>query len=108
MSPLRRKRTEEATAPATVGNPPTPIAEAAPRQPVRGAGQVMRMRARPTTGIPALAVTVSDDTGSVIVVWTGRRSLGGLALGRRVQIEGVAMRRGDTLEFTNPAYTLLP
>jgi hypothetical protein len=68
----------------------------------------MRMRARPTTGIPALAVTVSDDTGSVIVVWTGRRSLGGLALGRRVQIEGVAMRRGDTLEFTNPAYTLLP
>lgn len=66
------------------------------------------MRARPITGVPALSVTVADDTGSVIVVWTGRRAIGGITLGRHVVIEGVGCQVGDRLEFTNPTYTLLP
>jgi hypothetical protein len=83
-----------------------PIAQAAPRTPIRVRGQITRMRARPTSGLPALAVSVADDTGTVTAVWTGRRSLGGVSLGRTVVIEGVAVQRGDHLEFTNPAYTL--
>ena len=71
-------------------------------------GQVTRMTARPTSGQPALAVTVSDDTGTVTAVWTGRRSIGGITLGRRIAIKGIAMPRGSHLEFTNPSYTLLP
>ncbi len=65
------------------------------------------MRARPTDGLPALAVTISDDSGTAVAVWTGRRSIGGVALGRGLVIEGVAIRRGEQLEFTNPEYTLL-
>lgn len=71
-------------------------------------GQVVRMRARPTEGVPSLVVSIADDTGSVTAVWTGRRAIGGITLGRRVRIEGVGARLGDRLEFTNPAYTLLP
>ena len=67
-----------------------------------------RMRARPTSGEPSLAVTVTDATGSVTAVWTGRRAIGGITLGRRLIIDGVATRTGTRLEFTNPTYTLLP
>lgn len=70
-------------------------------------GQVIRMRALPPQRIPALVVTIRDDTGSARVVWTGRRSIGGVTLGRRVRIEGVGRRTGDHLEFTNPDYLLL-
>ena len=71
-------------------------------------GQVVRMRARPTSGRPALAVTIADTTGSITAVWTGRRAIGGVTLGRRLRLEGVAANVGHGLEFTNPAYTLLP
>jgi hypothetical protein len=84
-----------------------PIADAPARRYVRVSGQVTRMRARPTTGLPALAVSISDDSGTAVAVWTGRRSIGGVALGRRLVVEGVAVRRGAQLEFMNPEYTLL-
>jgi hypothetical protein len=53
-------------------------------------------------------VTISDETATVTAVWTGRREIGGVTLGRRIAISGVAVRRGDHLEFKNPDYTLLP
>ncbi len=104
---LRRKHRESRQAPAhdVVG---TPIGEAQPRQRVCVVGKVTRMTARPTSGQPALAVSISDDTGTVTAVWTGRREIGGITLGRRVAIDGVPVRRADHLEFTNPGYTLLP
>jgi hypothetical protein len=85
-----------------------PIGGAADRQHIRVAGQVTRMRARPTAGLPALAVSINDGTGTVTAVWTGRRSIGGVTLGRSLVLEGVAVRKGGALEFLNPAYTLLP
>lgn len=84
------------------------IADMQARQYVCVSGKVTRMTARPTSGQPALAVMVSDDTGTVTAVWTGRRSIGGITLGRRIAIKGIAVARGTKLEFTNPSYTLLP
>ena len=86
----------------------TPIAQAQARQHVRVCGKVTRMTARPTAGQPALAVSISDDTGTVTAVWTGRRQIGGITLGRRVAIDGVPVPHGAYLEFTNPRYTLMP
>ena len=82
------------------------IADAGPRRPVRVRGQITRMKARPTSGLPSLAVSIADDTGSVTAVWTGRRSIGGISLGRTIVIEGVAVQHGDHLEFNNPTYEL--
>lgn len=84
------------------------IADMQPRQYVCVCGKVTRMTARPTSGQPALAVMVTDDTGTVTAVWTGRRSIGGITLGRRIAVRGVALAHGAKLEFTNPSYTLLP
>lgn len=85
----------------------TAIADTPQRKYVTVSGKVTRMTARPTSGQPALAVMVSDDTGTVTAVWTGRRAIGGITLGRRVAIQGVALMHAGHLEFTNPRYTLL-
>jgi len=106
MGILRRRRATS-DGPVPADRSIVTIADAPPRRNVRVCGQVTRMRARPTSGLPALAVSISDDSGTAIAVWTGRRAIGGVALGRRLVIEGVATRRGDQLEFMNPEYTLL-
>jgi hypothetical protein len=103
---LRRRGTKRSNAGPTDPSI-VPIATAPARHLVRVCGQVIRMRTRPTGGLPALAVSISDDSGTAVAVWTGRRSIGAITLGRRLVIEGVAVRSGDHLEFTNPAYTLL-
>ena len=114
MSFLNRKRDSEKAAAAALSSTKfvapiaTPIADITPRCQVVVCGRVTRMTARPTTGQPALAVTITDDTGTATAVWTGRRAIGGVTLGRRLVVEGVAMLHGSSIEFTNPGYTLLP
>ena len=49
------------------------IASLEPRRHVRVKGQIFQLKTRPSQGMPALEVTVIDDTGSVTVVWSGRR-----------------------------------
>jgi hypothetical protein len=107
MALLRRKRddqqVEPVPAPASI-----PMCDAVPRERVCVSGKVVRMTARPTSGQPALAVSISDETATDTAVWTGRREIGGITLGRKIAISGVPVLRGDHLEFTNPNYTLLP
>jgi hypothetical protein len=99
----RQPCAEPATDASVVG-----IAAAPSRTPVRVCGQITRMQARPTSGLPTLVVSLSDATGTATAVWTGRRAIGGITLGRTLVIEGVAVQRRSGLEFTNPAYTLSP
>ena len=108
MALLKRKQRDNAPTQETAEIRGTPCGEIAPRQRVCVVGKVIRMTARPTSGQPALAVSIADDTGTVTAVWTGRREIGGITLGRRLAIEGVPVLHGDHLEFTNPGYTLLP
>jgi hypothetical protein len=105
---LRRKLREDQSVDTGCEPLATLIADTQPRQRVCVCGKVTRMTARPTAGQPALAVSISDDTGTVTALWTGRREIGGITLGRRLAIDGVPVMRGDHLEFTNPGYTLLP
>jgi hypothetical protein len=107
MALLRRKQQDQTSIETVAPPPSTPIAETQPRQRVCVCGKVIRMTARPTGGQPALAITISDDTGIVTAVWTGRREIGGVTLGRNIAISGVPVQHGDHLEFTNPGYTLL-
>jgi len=83
------------------------IATIEPRRHVRVKGQIFKLKTRPSQGMPALEVTLIDDTGSVTVVWSGRRSIGGVGLGRRIIVEGVPMKGPRGLTFTNPSYELL-
>ena len=99
-----RNRNGAAVDPGTDGT--TPIAAVRARSHVRVLGQVSRTRTKPARGIPSLCVQVNDGTGTVLAVWTGRRSIGGVELGRTILVEGVATDTPDGLTFLNPVYEL--
>ena len=105
MGIFRRGARDEAQFPAPADT--APIGSAGPRRHIRVCGEVSRLRVTPARGVPSLCVQVSDGTGTVVAVWTGRRSLGGVSLGRRIILEGVAAESPDGLTFMNPAYELL-
>jgi RecG-like helicase len=86
----------------------TSIGEVPRRTPVRMCGEVTRQKIVPRAGSPVMELTVSDGTGDVIVIFTGRRSISGLSHGRGVRLQGVAHEEHGRLVMLNPAYTLLP
>jgi DNA/RNA endonuclease YhcR with UshA esterase domain len=104
MALFRRKNAETAPQEAVHG---IPMAEVPLRTPVIVCGKVTRMRTRPAHGVPALVVTLRDDTGFVTAIWTGRRTIGGIALGRTISLEGVCTKASDGATFMNPEYTLI-
>lgn len=84
-----------------------PIGEAPLRVPVRLGGEVQETRVVPRAGSPSLEVTLTDGTGRAVAVFTGRKKMHGLSLGRGVLVEGVARLDRNHLVLLNPAYTLL-
>jgi hypothetical protein len=86
----------------------TPMGDAAPRIPIRVAGEVKEARVLPLPDSRALHVIVDDGTGRVEAVFSGRRRIGGLSLGRGVVLEGVGHEARGRLVLLNPAYNLLP
>jgi len=63
---------------------------------------------RPVGGVPALEADLFDGTGSVDVVWLGRRRIAGIDPGTKLVVEGrIGEQRGRLMMF-NPTYTLLP
>jgi len=85
----------------------TPIAEAQARTTVTITGQVVRMQSRSASDLPTMVISIKDSTGTAMATWTGRRSMGGIALGRRIVITGVATHTTGLLTFVNPEYQLL-
>jgi hypothetical protein len=71
------------------------------------AGEVKRMRTKPRSGIPAVEVVISDGTGEAVVIFSGRRNIPGIDLGRCIMIDGVPHRDADRTVVLNPAYTFL-
>jgi hypothetical protein len=86
----------------------THIDQAPRRQKTRIAGVVRGVTLRPVGGVPALEADLFDGTGSVDVVWLGRRRIAGIDPGTQLVAEGrIGEQRGRLMMF-NPAYTLLP
>ena len=87
----------------------TPIGEAQPRQEITVAGEISSVRLVPRAGTPSLEVTVKDGTGSLLIVWTGRRTIPGVVPGKRLVLSGrgSAQGAGSRLTVLNPRYELL-
>ena len=43
-----------------------------------------------------------------MVIFMGRRRIGGVTLGRAMEVEGMVIENRGRLAVMNPAYTLLP
>ena len=85
-----------------------PLVDMPCRKRVRVAGEIVVERIRPRSGIPAYEVVVSDGTGDVVAIFTGRHSVAGMTTGRAVVLEGVAHQEHGRHVMLNPGYTLLP
>lgn len=84
----------------------TPCGELSGRHRVRLAGTLRSVTLRPRAGTPALEAELFDGTGSVVLIWLGRREIPGIDTGRCVRVEGlVACSEGRKVMY-NPSYEL--
>lgn len=98
--------TEERVRSAKQGT--TAISDLVERRPAEVSGIVRSVVLRPTDRVQAVEAELFDGSGSVDLVWLGRRRLVGVEPGRRVRVAGfVTNDRGRTVIY-NPRYELLP
>lgn len=85
----------------------TPVARCAERGRVCVAGTLRTVTLRPRAGVPALEAELYDGSGSVALVWLGRRRIAGIEPGRAVLARGrLTTTEGRPVIF-NPVYELL-
>jgi amino acid transporter len=86
----------------------TPIADLADRDQCEVVGTLRTVTVRPQGNSPTLQAELWDGSGSVTLVWLGRRSIPGIEPGRHLKVKGrVAHLRGARTIF-NPSYELGP
>jgi hypothetical protein len=86
----------------------TPIGTLPLRRPATVCGTLRSVTLRPRAGVPALEAELYDGTGSLYVVWLGRRHIAGIEPGRRLRIEGMVTENDGQRAVFNPRYELVP
>ena len=94
-------------APGLVPEGTVPIIGLRPRDRATIAGRIKQVRVQPRSGIATLQATVVDATGTIVVVFLGRRHIAGIVPGACVLFSGVVGEHGGELEILNPVYQLL-
>jgi amino acid transporter len=109
--PAPRRREHRRPTPSTNGRTPAsgpaPIADVRWRHRVTVVGRVDSLRVRSVGGAPSLECLLSDNTGSVSVVFLGRRRIPGIRNGTRMVATGMAVDHHGRLAILNPDYRLL-
>lgn len=95
----RRRTAEEAGA--------TAISDCADRQKVVLCGEVTSVTVNGSESTPALECELRDGTGSVTLIWLGRRKIPGIDAGREIRVTGRICRGQDGSRMVfNPMYEL--
>ena len=76
--------------------------------PVRIAGTLRVVMLRPLAGVPTLEAELYDGSGTVTLVWLGRRRIRGIDPGRALVAHGRLTRREGQPTLYNPSYELRP
>ena len=85
----------------------TRIADLTSRQRATVAGRVRAFRVQPWGGNLALECTLADETGSITVVFFGRREIGGVRLGTIMSVTGVPGEHHGMRAILNPEYAII-
>ena len=72
------------------------------------AGTLRAVTLKPLAGVPTLEAELYDGTGSVTLVFLGRRRIRGVDPGRMLLARGRLTRREGRPTLYNPAYELRP
>jgi hypothetical protein len=85
-----------------------PISTCGDRQMVDLCGDVASVTINPHGGKPALEVELRDGSGSVTLVWLGRRKIPGIEPGRNIRVAGrISCAANGHRVLFNPRYELL-
>jgi hypothetical protein len=87
----------------------TPIGDLVARAEGTAIGEISSLRIVPRAGSPSLEATITDGSGSLVLVWTGRRKIAGISPGKRLVVSGRASATGPHGRpmIFNPRYELL-
>jgi hypothetical protein len=86
----------------------TPIGRCCDREMVTLNGTLRTVTLRPRAGVPALEAELYDGSGTVTLVWLGRRQIAGIEPGRGISVQGrISLNEGRPVIF-NPRYELSP
>lgn len=78
------------------------------RERVRLRGTLRNVTLCPRAGTPTLEAELYDGSGTVTLVWLGRRRILGIAPGRELIVSGRIAIRDNRRVMYNPRYELLP
>ena len=84
-----------------------PIAGLRHRQRARVGGRVHSVRVQAWGSTPSLEMTLRDDTGSITVVFLGRRHIAGVEPGVRMIVGGTVGEHSGRLAILNPRYDFI-
>lgn len=84
----------------------TEVAQCTFGTPVRLAGTLRSVVLRPRAGVPTLEAELFDGSGTVTLVWLGRRRIGGIEPGRLLVASGRLTRHEGRPTLYNPSYEL--
>jgi hypothetical protein len=84
------------------------VADCAPRRRAVLTGTINATETSPWRGVPSLILQLDDASGSITVVFSGRRSVPGVLKGARCTVEATAMSNGGALVLWNPFYRFEP
>lgn len=76
--------------------------------PVSVSGTLRTVTLRPRAHVAALEAELYDGTGTLILIWLGRRSIRGITPGRTLMASGRITDRGGHRVMFNPRYELFP
>jgi RecG-like helicase len=84
----------------------THVAQCSVGAPVCVAGSLRAVVLRPRAGVPTLEAELYDGTGTVTLIWLGRRRIRGIDPGRNLVVRGRLTRQDGRPTIYNPAYEL--
>lgn len=85
-----------------------PVKVCGDRQEVCVAGTIQSVMLKSRAGAPSLEADVYDGTGTVTVVFLGRRRIAGVEAGRSIKVMGRLTHHEHRATIFNPRYELLP
>lgn len=84
-----------------------PVARCQERSLVTVLGTVRALTLRPRAGAPSLEVELYDGSGTVTLIWLGRREIAGIAPGKQLRATGRITSDGSRRVIFNPRYELV-
>ena len=86
----------------------TAVSQCRKGEPVCVSGTLRAVTLRPRAGVPTLEAELYDGSGSVLLIWLGRRRIGGIECGRSLVARGRLTMHDGRPTLYNAEYELRP